>query len=105
MKPVDLVFAVMVAVVWGLAFVASRIALNELSPSLMTALRFAVTALPCLAVRRPFALLVPFVGAAASSVAFGEKLGPLRLGGMITAVCGIAIMLLSRRPQAIPKIA
>ncbi len=47
----------------------------------------------------PFALLVPFVGAAASSVVFGETFGPLRLTGMITVVGGIAIMLLSKRPQ------
>jgi O-acetylserine/cysteine efflux transporter len=53
----------------------------------------------------PFALLVPFVGAAASSVVFGEKFGPLRLAGMVTVVAGIAIMLLSRRPQTLPKIA
>ncbi len=52
----------------------------------------------------PFALLVPFVGAAASSIVFGERFGPLRLIGMITVVAGIAIMLLMR-PQALPKIA
>jgi O-acetylserine/cysteine efflux transporter len=50
----------------------------------------------------PFALLVPFVGAAASSVIFGERFGPLRLAGMITVVGGIAVMLLSKRPQAVP---
>src|SRR5438045_9105714 len=53
MKPVDVGLAVMVAVIWGLAFVASRIALDEFSPSLMTALRFAVAAVPCLFVRKP----------------------------------------------------
>jgi O-acetylserine/cysteine efflux transporter len=58
----------------------------------------------------PFALLVPFVGSAASSVVFGETFGPLRLAGMLTVVGGIAIMLLSKRPQvpekqALPKIA
>ena len=53
----------------------------------------------------PFALLVPFVGSAASSVVFGEKFGPLRLAGMVTVVGGIAVMLLSRRPRAVPKIA
>jgi O-acetylserine/cysteine efflux transporter len=53
----------------------------------------------------PFALLVPFVGAAASSVVFGERFGPLRLAGMVTVVVGIAVMLLSKRPQALPKIA
>jgi O-acetylserine/cysteine efflux transporter len=51
----------------------------------------------------PFALLVPFIGAASSSVIFGERFGPLRLAGMVTVVCGIAIMLLSKRPQALPK--
>lgn len=51
----------------------------------------------------PFALLVPFVGAAASSVVFGETFGPLRLAGMVTVVGGIAVMLLSKRPQALPK--
>src|SRR5436190_57052 len=53
MKPVDIGLAVMVAVIWGLAFVASRIALDELSPSLLTALRFVVAAAPCLVVRKP----------------------------------------------------
>jgi O-acetylserine/cysteine efflux transporter len=58
----------------------------------------------------PFALLVPFVGAGASSIVFGERFGPLRLAGMVTVVGGIAIMLLSRRPKAssekaLPKIA
>jgi O-acetylserine/cysteine efflux transporter len=51
----------------------------------------------------PFALLVPFVGAGASSLVFGERFGPLRLAGMVTVVCGIAIMLLSKRPQALAK--
>src|ERR1700732_3636322 len=53
MKPFDVSLAIMVAVIWGLAFVASRIALDELSPALMTALRFAVAAVPCLFVRKP----------------------------------------------------
>jgi O-acetylserine/cysteine efflux transporter len=61
MKPVDIVLAVGVAVLWGLAFVASRIALD--APS------------------------------------------PLRLAGMVIVVCGIAVMLKSKRPQAIPEIA
>jgi O-acetylserine/cysteine efflux transporter len=53
----------------------------------------------------PFALLVPFVGSAASSVVFGEKFGPLRLAGMVTVVGGIAVMLLSKRARAQPKLA
>ena len=42
MKPADVFLAVLVAVIWGLAFVASRIALDEFSPELMTALRFVI---------------------------------------------------------------
>jgi O-acetylserine/cysteine efflux transporter len=53
----------------------------------------------------PFALLVPFVGAGASSIVFHEKFGPLRLAGMVTVVGGIAVMLLSKRPRTVPKIA
>ena len=53
MKPSDVFLAVMVAVIWGLAFVASRIALDELPPALMTALRFSIAAVPCLFVRKP----------------------------------------------------
>jgi O-acetylserine/cysteine efflux transporter len=53
----------------------------------------------------PFALLVPFVGSAASSIVFGERFGPLRLAGMITVIGGIAIMLLARRPRVVPEAA
>src|SRR5262245_1304431 len=53
MKPADVLIAVLVAVIWGLAFVASRIALDEFSPELMTTLRFAIAAIPCLFVRKP----------------------------------------------------
>src|ERR1700733_8040250 len=53
MKPADVCLAVLVAVIWGLAFVASRIALDEFSPALMTTLRFAIAAIPCLFVRKP----------------------------------------------------
>lgn len=61
MKPADILIAVMVAIIWGLAFVASRIALDELSPELMTALRFTIAAVPCLFIRKPkvaWALLI-----------------------------------------------
>jgi len=52
-KPFDVFLAVMVAAIWGLAFVASRIALDEFSPELMTTLRFSIAAVPCLFVRKP----------------------------------------------------
>ena len=53
MKPADVCIAVLVAVIWGLGFVASRIALDEFSPALMTALRFGIAAVPCLFVGKP----------------------------------------------------
>jgi O-acetylserine/cysteine efflux transporter len=53
----------------------------------------------------PFALLVPFVGSAASSIVFGERFGPLRLAGMAAVIGGIAVMLLAKRPQTLPGIA
>src|SRR6201996_2057559 len=53
MKLADICIAVVVAVIWGLAFVASRMALDELPPALMTALRFSIAAVPCLFVRKP----------------------------------------------------
>jgi O-acetylserine/cysteine efflux transporter len=44
MKPADVCIAVLVAVIWGLAFVASRIALNAFSPERMTTLRLSIAA-------------------------------------------------------------
>src|SRR5205085_5917837 len=49
----DIYIVFFVAVIWGLGFIASRLALNELSPELMTALRFSIAALPCLFLRKP----------------------------------------------------
>src|SRR5438270_691859 len=45
--------AVALAGILGFGFVASRLALDELSPALMTAMRFSIAALPCLLLRRP----------------------------------------------------
>lgn len=53
----------------------------------------------------PFALLVPFVGAGASTIVFGETFGPLRLAGMLTVVAGIAVMFLLGRRRNLPEIA
>src|SRR3954453_5501517 len=53
MLPRDIFLATLVAVIWGLGFVASRLALDELPPTLMTTLRFAIAAMPCLFVRKP----------------------------------------------------
>lgn len=53
MKPTDILLAIGVTVIWGLAFVASKIGLREFSPTMLCALRFAVAAVPCLFVPKP----------------------------------------------------
>jgi O-acetylserine/cysteine efflux transporter len=45
----------------------------------------------------PFALLIPFVAAYASSLAFGERFGPLRLAGMGLVLLGLAVIVASGR--------
>lgn len=40
----------------------------------------------------PFALLIPFVAAAGSSLAFGERFGPTRLAGMGLVLLGLAVI-------------
>ncbi len=53
MKPLDIALAIAVAVVWGLAFLVSKIGLRELSPMMLCAMRFVFAAIPCLFVPRP----------------------------------------------------
>ena len=53
MRAADMVLAVVVAVLWGLAFVATRIALDTFSATQLTALRFLVAAAPALVLPRP----------------------------------------------------
>jgi O-acetylserine/cysteine efflux transporter len=47
----------------------------------------------------PFALLVPFVAAAAAALVFGERFGPLRLAGMTLVLAGLACIVLSVRAR------
>jgi O-acetylserine/cysteine efflux transporter len=49
----------------------------------------------------PFALLVPFVGALASALAFGERFGPLRLAGMGCVMIGLAVIVLPSRSGSV----
>jgi O-acetylserine/cysteine efflux transporter len=53
MKPADAALAVLVSVIWGLAFVATKIALDSFSPPQLTALRFLIACLPALLLPRP----------------------------------------------------
>jgi O-acetylserine/cysteine efflux transporter len=48
----------------------------------------------------PFALLAPFVAAAGSAVAFGERFGPLRLVGMALVLLGLGVIVVPRRVSA-----
>jgi len=53
MSGLHVVLALLVAVIWGLAFVATRIALDVVSPPQLTALRFLIAAVPALWLARP----------------------------------------------------
>jgi O-acetylserine/cysteine efflux transporter len=48
----------------------------------------------------PFALLVPFVGALSSALAFGERFGPARLAGMALVLAGLAVIVLAPRARS-----
>ena len=49
----DVGLAVLVAVIWGLAFVATRVGLDTFSPPQLVVLRFVIAAAPALALPRP----------------------------------------------------
>ena len=51
----------------------------------------------------PFALMVPFVGAGASAIVFGETFGPLRLAGMALVLGGLAILISAARPAGLSR--
>src|SRR5882672_2289055 len=117
MKPADVCIALLVAVIWGLAFVASRIALNEFSPELMTTLRFAIAALPCLFVRKPtvaWPLLIAisftlFLGqflAQAFAIAHGVPVGlsSVIVQSQALFTIGFAAMLFGERPSRMQTI-
>jgi O-acetylserine/cysteine efflux transporter len=53
MKPSHIVLAVVVAIIWGLAYVATRVALDSFSPPQLTALRFIVACVPVMFLPRP----------------------------------------------------
>jgi O-acetylserine/cysteine efflux transporter len=62
MAPAHLALVLLVVVIWGLAFVATRWALDDFSPPQLTALRFLIAAAPALVLARPRApgrVLIP----------------------------------------------
>ncbi|MFD0788447.1 EamA family transporter, partial [Micromonospora azadirachtae] len=72
--------AVLVAAIWGVNFVAIEMGLRDLPPLLLTALRFAVVAVPLV-------FLVPRPTARARYViAYGLILGVLKFGALFSAL-------------------
>ncbi|WNK01498.1 EamA family transporter [Thalassospiraceae bacterium LMO-JJ14] len=53
MKATDVMLAVSVAVIWGLAFVATEFALESFTPAQLTGFRFLLAALPVFFVKKP----------------------------------------------------
>lgn len=53
MKATDIMLAVSVAVIWGLAFVATEFALQSFTPAQLTGFRFVLAALPVFFVKKP----------------------------------------------------
>jgi O-acetylserine/cysteine efflux transporter len=51
----------------------------------------------------PFALLVPFVAAASSALALGERFGPRRLLGMALVLLGLAIIIVRARAAGVTE--
>lgn len=53
MTPFHIFLAVLVAVIWGIAFVATKLGLESFSPPQLTALRFLIASVPIVFVARP----------------------------------------------------
>lgn len=53
MAPFHIFLAVLVALIWGIAFVATKMALESFSPPQLTALRFLIASVPVVLVARP----------------------------------------------------
>jgi O-acetylserine/cysteine efflux transporter len=45
MKPIDVIFAISIAIIWGMGFIVAKAAMAHFSPILLMALRFTLTAL------------------------------------------------------------
>lgn len=74
MTPRDIMLAVIVAALWGFAFVPIRLGVQEMPPLALTAWRFALSALPLVFFLKPPKVPVWLV------VAFGITLGVIKFG-------------------------
>lgn len=80
MSPRDIVLALLVVTVWGVNFVAIKWGVDEVSPLLLTALRFLAAAVPAVFfVRRPKVAL-PIL------VAYGVSIGVMQFGLLFVAI-------------------
>lgn len=80
MLPRDILTALAVAVVWGLSFAAIKFGVNDLPPLLLTALRFALAALPAVFFLPRPAVSWWIIGG------FGFILGVVKFGAMFLAI-------------------
>lgn len=90
LKPVHLALALFVIAIWGFNFVVIKVAVGEVPPLLLTALRFVFSAFPVIFfVRRPKSALKWIV-------AYGVALGILKFGLLFSAMkLGLAASLSS----------
>jgi O-acetylserine/cysteine efflux transporter len=71
MTPFHIFLAVLVAVIWGIAIVATKIALESFSPPQLTALRFLIASVPVVFVARP-PITWPALGAVGLTLFAGQ---------------------------------
>ena len=115
MSPRDLILALFVVTVWGVNFVAIRWGVDEVAPLLMTALRYALAALPAVFfIRRPavswrvliaygFAIGVAQFGLLFVSIKLGMPAGLSSLVMQLQAffTIGLAVAFLGERPKPV----
>src|SRR6185295_11486820 len=90
MTPAHLALVLVVVVIWGLTFVATRWALDDFSPPQLTALRFLIAAAPGLAavVVQTQALFTILFAA----LALGERPSRREWTGAAVAFAGLALI-------------
>ena len=73
MTPTDVCLALLVVVIWGVAFIATKIGLASFSPPELAALRFVIASLPALFLARP-PISWPLLGAIGLTLFAGQFL-------------------------------
>ena len=73
MTPTDVFLALLVVVIWGFAFIATKIGLDSFSPPELAALRFVIASLPALFLARP-PVSWPLLGAIGLTLFAGQFL-------------------------------